>query len=90
MLAKFLSFICTAWGQGLEDPEPTNLEKCLNQDKLKDTYLAYIHVSTCMLLLGSQESSTSRLPMWKQTLGLEIDKKIWEQVCAKAQTIYNR
>lgn len=44
---QILSFIRTAWGQGLTDPEPTNLEKCLNQSQ-GEGHISYLH--TCIYI----------------------------------------
>jgi len=53
--------------QGLAEPELTNLEKCVSKPSL------WWRTHILFLLLGSQESSTSRLAMWEQDLGLKID-----------------
>jgi len=72
--------IRTARGQGLAEPELTILEKCVSKPSLGGGHISCLY--TIMLLLGS---STSRLAMWGQDLGLKIDMEKWEQTCAKAQ-----
>lgn len=77
------NFIRTARGQGLDEPELTNLEKYISKSSQGGGHISLLYN---MLLLGSQESSASRLAMWEQDLELKIDKEKWEQKCVKAQT----
>lgn len=66
-------FICTARGQGLADAELTNLGKCMTKPSVNGGHISHLYN---MLLLGSQESSASRLAIWEQDLGVKIDKEI--------------